>query len=325
MSQNTSKDLLKKLNIIVYNMNWLGDILFSLPSLEALKKTYPHSHLACVVPHGYDDLLEPVADEVIAISDTGLWGKLETLFRIRKTRWDIGFLFHRSKSRAQILKLARVKKRIGYAAKNREHLLTTSYPEPPQAIHKMDYITQLLTAYGIKNIPQTYRYSAPKLTLPLPKPYVVFHPGSNWEPKRWPTTHYAELGNLLSTDRSVVITGTSQDHPLAKDIKMRMKRSIIDLTGQTTLKELSSVCREASVVIAGDTGPMHLAAASGAHVIALYGPTSPELNGPRNQEKSKVIWENPGCKSYPCHDIHCKHDLSLSKISPQRVYEKILE
>src|SRR3989344_4365987 len=140
-SENSSKK-----NILVYNMNWLGDILFSFPSLEAIKKTFPNAHLACIVPKGHDDLLENQSgvDEVIAISDKGLWGKLNTTFHLRKKTWDMGFLFHRSTSRARILKFSKVKERIGYSTKNREKLLTSSYPEPSKSTHKMDYIRELL-------------------------------------------------------------------------------------------------------------------------------------------------------------------------------------
>ena len=303
-------------NILVFNLNWLGDILFSLPSLEAIKTHYPNSHLACIVPHTYRNLLENknCIDEVIAVSDKTLWSKYRLLRQLRQKKWDIGFLFHRSKTRARLFKWANVQERIGYDSKDRAHLLTCSIPFPSIPQHKMDIMRSLLLSYGISHIKESYEYHAwqagTHTKFELPTPYVVFHPGSNWAPKRWPIRHFAQLGNELHTHygASIVITGTKEDKILAQQMKPHLHQIPIDLTGQTSLEELAAICRHSLLVIAGDTGPMHLATASGAKVIALYGPTSPLLNGPRGpQTNFKVIWENP----------------CLENLTPQRVLTEI--
>ncbi|MBI3018924.1 MAG: lipopolysaccharide heptosyltransferase II [Deltaproteobacteria bacterium] len=318
-------------NILVFNLNWLGDILFSLPSLEAIKLHYPNSHLACVVPPAYRNLLKNQSsiDEVIAISDKTLLGKYRLLRQLKQKKWDLGFLFHRSKTRARLLKWANVQERIGYDSNHRSHLLTHSIPFPSVPQHKMDMMRSLLFAYGIPHVKEYYEYCpAPHARFnKLPAPYVVFHPGSNWGPKRWPIDHFAQLGNELSTryGASLVITGAREDQALAQQMKALLHQTPTDLTGQTTLEELADICRRSSLVVAGDTGPMHLATASGANVIALYGPTSPLLNGPRSKHHQyfKVIWENPGCKTYPCYDKNCSHDTCLENLTPQRVLIEI--
>ena len=315
--------------ILVFNLNWLGDILFSLPSLEAIKSHTPNSHLACIVPPPYQDLLEnqKFIDEVIAVSDRTLWGKYRLLQRLKQKKWDIGFLFHRSQTRARLFKWAHVQERIGYAI-NRSHLLTHPIALSSQPQHKMDRIRSLLLSYGISPVKETYEYHPPEHTsTSLPTPYIVFHPGSNWPPKRWPIHHFAQLGNELFNRYGVtlVITGTSDDKILAHRLKSLLHPSSIDLTGKTSLTKLSCIFQRACLVIAGDTGPMHLATASGAKVIALYGPTSPLLNGPRGHDNFKVIWENPGCKTYPCYDKRCLHDSILERLSPQKVLSVIKE
>ena len=315
-------------NILVFNLNWLGDILFSLPSLEAIKSHYPNSHVACIIPPAYKALLENQRslDEVIAVSDRTLLDKYRLLRRLKQKKWDIGFLFHRSKTRARLFKWAHVQERIGYDSNQRSHLLTHPIPCPSAPQHKMDLLRLLLLSYGISPVKETYEYHFSQHPLtPLPAPYVVFHPGSNWIPKRWPIAYFAQLGNKLSSRYGIplVITGTSEDKVLAHRLKSLLHQLPIDLTGQTSLTHLASIFRRSSLVIAGDTGPMHLAVASGAPVIALYGPTSPLLNGPRGNDNFKVIWENPGCKTYPCWDKNCLHDSILERLSPQKVLTEI--
>lgn len=317
-------------NILVFNLNWLGDILFSLPSLEAIKTHYPNSHLACIVPPAYGNLLERQKgiDEVIAISDRTLWEKFRLLQHLRQKKWDIGFLFHRSKTRARLLKWAQVQERIGYDSNNRARLLTYSIPSSSAPQHKMDMIRSILLSYGISPVKESYEYCpAPQTRFnKLSPPYVVFHPGSNWPPKKWPLDHFARLGNELHVHYgvSIVITGTKEDKALAHQMKALLHHTPTDLTGKTTLEELADICRHSSLVVAGDTGPMHLAVASAAKVIALYGPTSPLLNGPRGRQTNfKVIWENPGCKTYPCYDKNCSHDTCLEKLTPEKVLTEI--
>ncbi|OGP02501.1 MAG: hypothetical protein A2Z91_03835 [Deltaproteobacteria bacterium GWA2_38_16] len=300
--------------IVVYNLNWLGDILFSIPNLKALKNHYPQCHLSCIVPPQYAQLLshQPWVDQTLALSDKTILDKFRLWKILKKEHWDMGFLFHRSKTRARLLKWAGIPKRIGHNTKGRTHLLTHAIESPNTSLHKMDHLIHLLENFGIHPIQRHYEYHVtPMDTSSLPKPYMVFHPGSNWTPKRWPTAYFSELGNLLQKQFKVhiVITGLKEDKILAQNISQNLHEKPIDLTGKTSFPLLSNIFHEASCVIAGDTGPMHLAVACGAPVISLYGPTSPLLNGPRGLNNFKVIWEPAGLKN----------------LTPQKVFKEIAE
>lgn len=298
--------------ILVFNVNWLGDILFSFPALLAIKNHYPSSHLACIVPPPYKDLFhgQSFIDEVIAFSDQTLLDKIRLVSYLRKQNWDISFLFHRSKTRARLLKWAGIPTRIGYDVKHRSHLLTHAISLSSQAQHKMDILRNLLIGFGISNVPSYYEYRVSPGMVSIPKPYIVFHPGSNWKPKQWPTPHFIALGKKLQKQYgvSLVITGSQKDKYSALVIQRELPDKTFDLTGKTTLPELANLFQQSQLVIAGDTGPMHLACASQAHVIALYGPTSPELNGPRGQKNFKVIWEKS----------------NLEKLTPEMVFSTLL-
>ena len=316
------------MNIVVFNLNWLGDILFSLPVLYSIKQHYPKAHLATIVPPLYASMLtsQPYIDEVIAISDRTLFGKFRLLAQLKKKKWALGILLHRSHTRARIFKWSDMPTRVGYDTNHRASLLTHAFPEPTPPLHKMGYLLHLIEKFGIPLTKKTYSYVPPSLVFPIPKPYVVFHPGSNWDPKRWPTPHYAKLGEYIKASgmTNIVITGSRSDKKLVYSIQRRMRQSVIDLTGKTNIPQLASVLSQAQWVIAGDTGPMHLAVASGANVVALYGPTSPHLNGPHSENKKPIVhWENPGCQSYPCKDPKCQHSIIMRNLSPERVFKSI--
>lgn len=315
-----------KTRIIVFNLNWLGDILFSIPNLRTLKHHYQQSHITCIIPTAYRDLLkgQSFIDEIIACDDRSISGKMKLLFHLRTGNWDIGFLFHRSKTRARIFKWGGIQKRIGYDTNHRKRLLSVAISEPDGPLHKMDYLINLLKKFGIEPICNDYSLTPPLEEMPLPKPYVVFHPGSNWKPKIWPPNHYAKLGDWLSKKykTDIIITGTAHEQPLADEI---LQNDFLSLCGKTSLIELANVLKNASLVVAGDTGPMHLASAVGAPLLSLYGPTSPKLNGPRGKGATKIIWKTPGCKTYPCFDKSCLHDVCLNDLSPEEVFQSLEE
>jgi ADP-heptose:LPS heptosyltransferase len=316
-----------KTRLIVFNLNWLGDILLSIPNLRTLRHHYKESHIACIIPKAYRDLFQgqTFIDEIIAHNDRSPYQKIKLIRHLRSQRWDIGFLFHRSKTRARIFKWSGVRERIGYNTNRRSKLLTTAIPEPGHSLHKMDYLLQLMKNYGIEPVCDDYSFVPSFQNIHIPKPYVVFHPGSNWEPKKWPTDYYARLGDRLSQkyQTNIVITGVHSEKSLASALESQMKQKCVNLCGKTTLIELANILKNASLVVSGDTGPMHLAAAVGAPILPLYGPTSPELNGPRGKGVSRIIWENPGCLTYPCADKSCPHRHCLNDLLPEKVFQTI--
>ncbi|OGQ13951.1 MAG: hypothetical protein A3B70_08270 [Deltaproteobacteria bacterium RIFCSPHIGHO2_02_FULL_40_11] len=287
--------------ILVFLPNWLGDILFTTPALLALRTYFPNAWISVIVPKPYQGLLDhqPYLNEVIAIQDRSFFQKIYVLWHLRhqaklKGPWTLGFLFHTSKTRARLFKLSGVLKLYGYALNEGGDILSKAISTPSKPIHKMKKWLTLLNELGIPTPESpTYAYHFPKKALGVPreKSYVVFHPGSNWPPKRWPTNHYIALGNQLyeTYGTQIVLTGVKSDSHMITEIKTKLEAPVIDLCGKTNFVDLSNLFHHAFCVVTGDTGPMHLAAASKARVIALYGPTSAELNGPLNTPHAKVI------------------------------------
>jgi len=159
----------------------------------------------------------------------------------------------------------------------------------------------------------------------------VLVPGaSNGAAKRWPSAHWSALADWLHDERGlrIVLSGTAAERELARAVARGMRAPSDNLAGETTLDELAQLLAGAAVVVAGDTGPLHLAAALGAPVVGIYGPTDPANSGPR-VERSAVVRLGLSCS--PCYDLRSPADCKLPDrsmpcmwgITPERVYAAV--
>ena len=160
------------------------------------------------------------------------------------------------------------------------------------------------------------------------KSFAAFHIGANWDPKRWPSRHFARLADLLAEKCSlpVVLTGSRQDGRIASGVLGKMvKARRLSLCGATSLKVLGALFQKAAFVVSSDSGPLHIASGVGTPVVALFGPTCPRLTGPRGTGKKVVIQVVPEGYSVPWRGKDFPQGGWMEKIEPQTVFEKILE
>lgn len=150
--------------------------------------------------------------------------------------------------------------------------------------------------------------------------YVVMVPGARWETKVWPPENYAKLAQMIiKSGTSVVLAGGPDDAPKGEEIvKGCQSDKLINLIGQTSLRELAALIKGSVFYISGDTGPLHFAAALKKPLIAMYGPTKADRTGPYGSKNSTVIISPAkcaGCLKKHCSDWHCMYD-----ITPEMVY-----
>jgi lipopolysaccharide heptosyltransferase II len=150
---------------------------------------------------------------------------------------------------------------------------------------------------------------------------VVLAPGSVWPTKRWPAASFAEVADRLQQEGygAVVMLGGPDEQADVAAVRERMKTSVIDLAGATTVGLLPALLSKASLLITNDSGPMHVAAAIGTPVVALFGPTSAVLTGPYGAGHS-VLTGNVPCR--PCFSRTCSNALPLEclqTVSPEQV------
>ena len=168
---------------------------------------------------------------------------------------------------------------------------------------------------------------------------IVLCPGGNWGPKRWPKKNFAQLADMLAEGLSakIVLSGAKKDAVLVEEIRGMMKSSPVVSCGLTTLKELGALLERADLVVANDSGPMHLAVAMKSNVIALFGPTSPGLTGPYGKGNYRVIWKTKDCDpsagsgshpealegcEVPCYDVTCIDNRCMKLITVEEVFKE---
>jgi heptosyltransferase-1 len=153
---------------------------------------------------------------------------------------------------------------------------------------------------------------------------VAINPMAKWRTKLWEPELFAALADRIVTDLScrVIFTGSSEDRPVIEAISSMMKNAPLNFAGITGLKELASLYGRCRVLVTTDTGPMHMAAAMGCPVVALFGPTSPLRTGPYGREH-KVVTSGAECS--PCLKKACDQMSCMKDITVESVFEAVQE
>jgi lipopolysaccharide heptosyltransferase II len=336
------KESLKK--ILIFNVNWLGDVLFSTAAIRNIRRNYPSSFIACIIPSRCYPVLKgnPHLDELIIFDEKerqrSTLSKLRFAQLLKSKKFDIVFLLHRSLTRALICRLARIPRRVGYYTKKRGFLLTKKIASVPRdTLHRIDYYLNIIEKAGLK-VEDRYleffiddndlRFVAEflnKKSISKDDFLVAINPGGNWLPKRWPPEYWAILADKLIAEfhARVIITGSHSDIATARKIGDLMKEKPIIASGIFNLKQLGALCKRLDLFITADTGPLHIANAVGTkRIIALFGPTSPEITGPYPLKNVAILSKDVGCK-IPCYVVKCKDNRCMKAITSDEVIEQV--
>jgi len=334
----------------------LGDIVHSLPVLTALRLRFPKAHLSWIVNSGYRSLLEghPDLNEVVPFDRgairSGWWKGLAAygLFfqELRRRRFDL-VIDLQGLLRTGLMALASgAARRIGLAtAREGARLFYTDLvPIPDQdTLHAVDRYWRVAEALGAGEGPLQFRVPIAELARGWaaerldnwPRPWIMVGAGSRWQTKRWPPAHFAQLAGRAQQrfGGTIFLVGGGDEMPLAQAVKEQLRISAVDLTGQTTLAQLSAVLVRADVMIANDTGPLHLAVALGRPVVAPYTCTRVQLTGPypqgsgvRGQGSGGAVETSVWCQgSYlkRCSRLECMRELTPERLWP--LVEEVLE
>ncbi|MCM8799573.1 MAG: lipopolysaccharide heptosyltransferase II [Candidatus Omnitrophica bacterium] len=334
----------EKLRILIFNVNWLGDVLFSTATIRNIRYNYPSSFIASIVPPRCSPILEgnPHLDEIILFDERNqnrsLKEKLKFIKLLKRKKFDIAFLLHRSFTRALIVWLAGIPERIGYATKKRGFLLTKKIkPIDYDSLHRIDYYLNMIEEAGIKIYDRYLEFFVDSEDINYVNQFlkkenilendflVGINPGANWLPKRWPKEYWARLADKLIKDFSykLIITGDKRDLGLAQEIKSKMNQKPIVASGLLNLKQFAALCKRLDLFISADTGPLHIAnALKTKRIIALYGPTSLKTTSPYPLDNVVVLKKDIGCK-VPCYVNNCFDNRCMKEITPEEVIEVV--
>ncbi len=331
------------MKILVFEVNWLGDVVLSTPVFKTIKENFPSSSVAVALHPRTRPLLEynPYIDKIIEFDERGLQRpfrkKIEFVKFIRREKFDKVILLHRSFTRALLCLLAGIPERIGYSTPKRRLILAKPISPPPGLIHRQDYYLYLLKRAGFKiteRVSHIYvrdehrRYAQDILQGLERKVLIGMHCSGNWPLKRWP--YFAELLNLFKDfDWGIVLVGSSKEEALINSLLSKVndsvRRRIINLAGKTSLLELAAVCERLDCFVSSDSGPLHIASSIGTKTVGIFGPTHPEITSPRGPASSKILFKDVGC-SIPCYVKACPWDLKcLRSINPEEVLKAIRE
>jgi lipopolysaccharide heptosyltransferase II len=326
--------------ILIFNVNWLGDVLFSTAAIRNIRRNYPHSYIACVIPSRCYPILKgnPYLDEVIIFDEQdrhqGILAKMNFVGMLKIKGFDSVFLLHRSFSRALICRLAGIANRIGHVTKKRGFLLTKKIIPPKRdSLHRIDYYLDIIEKAGLRiedryldfffsvEDEQAVDKFLNKNSVNKDDFVVALNPGGNWLPKRWPKEYWAQLADKLIGQKNakVIITGSTADSALVNQIKVAMKEIPLSACGVFNIKQLGALASKVSLFITADTGPLHIASAVRAKkIIAIFGPTSREITGPYPSANTIVLQKDVSC-SIPCYKKRCKDNRCMKAVIPEDV------
>jgi lipopolysaccharide heptosyltransferase I len=323
-------------NILIVKMSAIGDVTHTLPALTALRRHYPRAHIAWLVEEAAAEavrghkaldrmLVWRRASSVKRFKEGSRFTVISEVLRLAKelrdTHYDLLIDFHALLKSSLWVILARADRKVGFGP-GLEHsegsylFLKERIPAVSMEVHALDRGLILLNALGIPT--QEVVYDFPILPeneaqargmldahgVGPDDPLVAIHPMTLWPTKLWENKRFGQVADrLVQHGFRVAFTGGVDDRKVIDEICRGMTRPVLRLDGQTSLKTLAAVYRLACTVVTTDTGPMHIAAAVGTPVVALFGPTAPWRTGPHGNGHTVL---RIGLDCSPCFRKLCR-------------------
>lgn len=339
--------------ILIVKLSAIGDVVHTLPALNALRRHFPKAHIAWLVEQAASELLigHPALDRVL-VSRRKTWlAGLKTrnraayvkqakafLRELRDTRYDMILDFQAALKGALLIALARGDQKIGFGPgmQHQEHshlVLNRKIPMVSMEMHALDRGLQMLKTLGVLRDRIEYRLpitarardKAARLIESVSpaagqKP-IAINPVAQWDTKLWSVERFARLADRLIASYQVPVffTGGPGDKPVVDEIIGAMHHDAVNLAGRTSLIELAALYREMACLVSTDTGPMHIAAAVDTPVVALFGPTAQWRTGPFGRDHRIVFSEQPcrPCFKRTCDTMDCMRAIRVDQVAEQ--------
>jgi heptosyltransferase-2 len=319
--------------LVVRAPNWLGDVVLSLPAMGMVRAAYPEAELTIALPTPFAPLFEqqtPVGSVEVIAPDVLKAGAFEAMV-----------LLTNSFGSAWRAMRAGIPERWGYAAAGRSWLLTRAVPRPSRRVHQADYYRALTRALGMPEGDDVPRISPGARTEERAATFLAgsalegarlvgFGPGAAYgHAKRWPPKHVAEVIARLASEQGVtcLLFGGPGDLDAGREIESALgSRSlapgqVLNLIGRTDLRLLIGLLARCETFVTNDSGSMHVAAALGTRVVAMFGPTDERETAPVGA-RSEVLTADVFCR--PCMLRDCPIDhRCMKRITPERVLDAV--
>lgn len=330
------------MRLLVVAPNWIGDALLAQPLLALLKSRHPGAGLDALAPAWTAPVLARMPEVDAVIPTRFEHGELALAARWRLGRsmrgaYDAAWVLPNSLKSALVPVFAGIPKRVGFLGEQRYGLLNVVHRlDEPRLPLMADRYAQLAVApgeavphprprTGLRVDAASRDAAVARLGLDLSRPVVAFCPGAEYGPaKRWPAEHFGALARRLGErGRQVWLFGSAKDRPVAADIIAAAPGAdITDLCGRTDLAAAVDLLSLACAVVSNDSGLMHVAAALGRPLVALFGSSSPAHTPPLDP-RARLVWLKPECS--PCYARECPlgHFRCMRELLPGRVLDEL--
>lgn len=333
--------------ICVIKPSALGDVVQSLPLLPVLKACYPQARISWVINRELADLVtgHPGLEEVLPFDRRGGWRSWSRLLsELRSRKFDLVFDLQ-GLLRTGVMTLAtRAPVCVGLQTAREGSSLTTNcvIPDSSRSVPAHARLWRMAEILGYGNAEkttliqtsQTDQAWAEGIANRLARPILAVHPGARWETKRWPVEKFGELTKLAlrQWQGSVVILGSRAELPDATKLQELLGHgssvelgsagnAIVNLAGQTSLKQLTALLQKVDMAVSNDSGPMHLAAGLGTPTLGLFTCTSATRSGPAGREhelvSTTVACAASYCKRCPnqgAMNLACLKELDVGRV-----------
>ncbi|MBI4654824.1 MAG: lipopolysaccharide heptosyltransferase I [Nitrospirae bacterium] len=346
--------------ILIIKPSSLGDVIHALPFLKTIKDAFPDAHIAWVLNKSCEGILSgnPMIDELI-IFDKDPWGNIKSISKtfneikaliktLRAKRFDIVIDLQGLLRSGIMTFFARSPLKIGFEnAREGSKFFYNKKVRVDTGAHAVDRYLEVARVIQKEHRTQNTEHRlqstetrAEKIEFPLYvdkaaeenikkllggiSNYVVIVSSARWQSKRWPAEYFGMLISGLSIP--CIITGTASDKETVQKVMDASGGEGINFCSKINLKELAALLSGAKAVISADSGPLHIAAALGVPVVALFGPTDSHRTGPygwQRSKKVKLLRASISCS--PCFKKKCKNPLCMSNISVEMVSEELKE
>jgi heptosyltransferase-2 len=331
--------------ILVRSTNWVGDAVMSIPALEVVRGHWPQAEVAILARPWVADLYrgQGLADRLLIFDRAGrhrgLLGLEHLAAELRRERFDAALLFQNAFQAAWLAWRAGIPERIGYARDARSWLLTraVAVPKPGEIpAHESYYYLELLRRAGwlerltpveairLRVAPEALHRAEGLLRAAGARTgavRVAVAPGAAYgTAKCWAAERYAALADRLIADfdADVVLFGAASERDVAARIAAAMAHHPVLLAGQTAIGDLPALLASCHLFVGNDSGAMHVAAAVGLPVVAIFGPTDPQGTAPVTPRWT-LVRQPVACS--PCFLRHCPIDhRCMTRVSVDQVY-----
>ena len=320
------------MKILARAPNWVGDAIMALPALREVRRRFSDAQVAILARPYVADIYraQQICDELIAYDSNGVHagisGREQLAAQLRAQKFDVALLLQNAFDAAWLAWRAGIPERIGYARDGRSFLLTKAIPVSKSReipAHEKFYYLELIRRAGWTDtladesfiqlmVEEEKRRNAEEILVKAGVRTgvlrVAIGAGASYgSAKCWLPSRFAELANRLQSrrDAEIILFGTAAEATVSNLIAAEMQRPPIDLTGKTAIANLPALLSQCHLFIGNDSGAMHVAAAVGLPVVAVFGPTDPFGTAPVTPRCS-IVQEKPYCS--PCFLRRCPTD-----------------